>query len=182
MAINPAEFSSLQLLSLDAETNGDYQAAIGYWRLMIQVNPNSQQAQELRSNIAEAQQILAGPEGNGEQAGPRIEVNVELADGLEFPPQLRVFVAARNAEQEGLPPLAAIDMLVGDLPATVTLDNNLAVGPFNLSSASTVFITATVSRSGSATVQSGDFRVVSQNFAPNGEHSIIDLIISEAVP
>ena len=80
------------------------------------------------------------------------------------------------------PPLAAIDLLVGNLPATVTLDNNLAVGPFNLSSASTVFITATVSRSGSATVQPGDYRVVSQNFAHNGEHSIIDLIISEAVP
>lgn len=182
LAINPAEFSTIQLLAMDAETNEDYQAAIGYWRLMIQANPNSQQAQELRNSITGAQRILAGQEGDSEQSGPRVEVNVRLADGLEFPPGLRVFVAARNAEREGMPPLAATDLLVRDLPTSVTLDNNLAVGPFNLSSVATVFITATVSLSGSATVQSGDYRVVSQNFAHNGEHSVIELIISDVVP
>ena len=48
---------------------------------------------------------------------------------------LRVFVAARNADREGMPPLAAISLVVGNLPIMVQLDNSLAVGPFDLSSA-----------------------------------------------
>jgi cytochrome c-type biogenesis protein CcmH len=181
-ALNPSEFASLQLLSLDAENKGAFQDAIGYWRLMIQANPNSSQAQDLRNRIAAAQAMLAGQDGSAEGAGPRVEVNVALAEGLQLPEDLRVFVSARNAEREGLPPLAAVDLLVKDLPATVTLDNSVAVGPFNLASADTVYVSAAVSRSGSATVQSGDYRVVSQNFGHAGQHTVIDLVISEVVP
>ncbi len=135
-SINPSENASLQLLSVDAETSGDLQAAIGYWRLMIQANPNSSQAQQLRERIAMAQQQLAAVEGDEGLAGPQVEVSVSLEPGFELPSGMRVFVAARNAEQEGMPPLAAISLVVDDLPTTVTLDNNLALTPaFNLSSA-----------------------------------------------
>lgn len=182
MAINPSNFTSLQLLSINAETTGDYKSAIGYWRLMIQGNPNSSMARELRGQIAEAQQLLAQAGGDGASAGPRIEVSIQLAEGLELPAELRVFISARNAEREGMPPLAAFDLLVRDLPATITLDDNLAVGPFNLSSASTVYVTAAVSRSGSATVQSGDYRVVSESFSLAGEQTTRELVISDIVP
>jgi cytochrome c-type biogenesis protein CcmH len=92
---------------------------------------------------------------------------------------MRVFVSARNAEQEGTPPLAAIDLVVDDLPATVTLDNNLALTPaFNLSSAQRVYVTATVSRTGSATVQPGDYRVASDSFSVSEANDAIALTIS----
>ena len=61
-AINPNEMSVLQLLAADAEQREDYSDAIDYWRLMIQVNPNGEFAQELRFRIAAAQEILAGRE------------------------------------------------------------------------------------------------------------------------
>lgn len=182
-AINPSDTASLQLLSLDAELREDYRAAIGYWRLLIQANPNSALAGTLRDSIASAQQLLAQQENTGEEnSGPVIEVNIALAEDLQFPDDMRVFVTARNAEREGTPPLAATELRVGDLPATVNLDNTMALTNFNLSSASTIFVTATVSSSGTANVQSGDYRVVSENFAHNGEHSVIDLVIRESVP
>lgn len=178
--INPSEISILQLLAADAEQREDYEAAIEYWRLLIQSNPNSEQAQSLRNNIAAAQLILArdNPELN---AGASINVSISLADGVEVPDNLRVFVAARNAEREGMPPLAAVDLLAGELPTIVRLDNFSAVGPFNLSSASTVYVSALVSFAGIASPQAGDYRVVSQNFSPNGQNVDIELIISNQI-
>jgi cytochrome c-type biogenesis protein CcmH len=181
--INPSENASLQLLSVDAEIKGDYQTAIGYWRLMIQSSPNSAQAQQLRQRIAEAQRLIAQEGGADLERGPSIEINISLADGLILPAGLRLFVAARNAEQEGIPPLAATDLRADDLPATVTLDSSMAITPmFNLASADTIYVTATVSLTGSANVQSGDYRVVSENFAHNNQHAVIDLVIRDTVP
>ena len=179
-AINPNEITILQLLASDASSNEDYAAAIGYWRLLIQVDPNSQQAQTLRANITAAQQILAQQSPSSEE-GPVIDVTVSLASGLELNSSLRVFVAARNADREGMPPLAATDLVVGNLPMTIRLDNSSAVGPFNLASAENVYVSALVSQAGVATPQAGDYRVVSESFSHNNEQAEISLIISETV-
>ena len=179
-AINPNEITILQLLASNDSSNEDYAAAIGYWRLLIQVDPNSQQAQTLRANITAAQQILAQQSPSSEE-GPVIDVTVSLASGLELNSSLRVFVAARNADREGMPPLAATDLVVGNLPMTIRLDNSSAVGPFNLASAENVYVSALVSRTGVATPQAGDYRVVSESFSHNNEQAEISLIISETV-
>lgn len=180
-AINPGEVSTLQILAADANERQDYNAAIEYWRLLIQGNPNSAEAQLLRERIAEVQLMLPS-EGQEIDAGPEIDVNIALADGIELDENLRVFVAARNAAREGLPPLAADFVTVGDLPATIRLDNSSAVGPFNLSSADTIYVSALISLSNSANAGSGDYQELSDNFAPNGEHAVIDLLISERLP
>ena len=180
-AINPNEISVLQLIAADAEEREDFETAIEYWRLIIQSNPNSEQAQTLRRSIAIAQQRLAG-DGQDVAAGPTIEINLSLAEGLEIDGGLRVFVAVRNAAQEGLPPLAAIDLTVAELPANIQLDNSFAVGPFNISSAETVFVSASVSFTGSATPTSGDYRSQSDNFSHNGQRAVISLEIIDQVP
>lgn len=180
-AINPNEMSVLQLIAADAEEREDFETAIEYWRLIIQSNPNSEQAQTLRRSIAIAQQRLAG-DGQDVAAGPTIEINLSLAEGLEIDGGLRVFVAVRNAAQEGLPPLAAIDLTVADLPANIQLDNSFAVGPFNISSAETIFVSASVSFTGSATPTSGDYRSQSDNFSHNGQRAVISLEIIDRVP
>ena len=180
-AINPNEISVLQLIAADAEEREDFETAIEYWRLIIQSNPNSEQAQTLRRSIAIAQQRLAG-DGQDVAAGPTIEINLSLAEGLEIDGGLRVFVAVRNAAQEGLPPLAAIDLTVADLPVNIQLDNSYAVGPFNISSAETVFVSASVSFTGSATPTSGDYRSQSDNFSHNGQRAVISLEIIDRVP
>ena len=178
--LNPGELAVLQLLATDAEQRQDYQAAIENWRLMIQASPNSQMAQELRNRISEVQNLLAA---NGEvEAGPIIEINLSLSGDLELDPGLRVFIAARNADREGMPPLAAVDTIVGALPATISLDNGSAVGPFNLSSSESVYVSALVSYAGVATPRPGDYRVVSEVFAHNNETYALDLVITEPVP
>ena len=179
-AINPNENSTLQLLAADAEQRQDYQAAIGYWRLLIQGDPNSQQSQALRESIAAAQALLG--EGDEVAVGPAIDVNLSLAEGIELDPDLRIFVAARNSAAQGMPPLAATSLNVGSLPATIRLDNSDAVGSFNLASAETIYISALVSFSGSASPQSGDYRVVSDNITPNGQHAVLSLVIEQQIP
>lgn len=181
LAINPNEISILYLLGADAEKRQDPAAAIKYWRLIIQSNPPNEQAQILRQDIAAAQQRLAA---NGQEvsAGPTVEIQLTLAGTIDVDENLRVFVAVRNAEREGLPPLAATDLTVADLPATIQLDNSFAVGPFNISSADAVFVSASVSFSGSATLASGDYRVQSDNFSHDGQRVVISLEISERLP
>ena len=179
-ALNPNEISILQLLAADADQRQDYQSAIAYWRLLIQASPSSEQARLLRESIAAAQRLMADS-GRDVDAGPVVEVKLMLAEGIELDPNLRVFIAVRNAQREGLPPLAATQMRVADLPATIRLDNASAVGPFNLSSADTVFVSALVSFAGTANPSTGDYRVVSENFVHNGQHAVIDLVLSERV-
>ncbi len=179
-AINPNEIAVIQLLAADAQNRGDYATAISNWRLLIQSDPNSAEADALRAEIANAQRLLR--EENGEEiAGPVIDVHLAIAEGLQLDPDWRVFVAVRNAEREGMPPLAALDLRVGDLPIMISLDNDSAVGPFNLSSAEVVSVSALVSRSGVASPATGDYRVVSDKFAHNGQHAEINLIISDLV-
>lgn len=179
--INPSEMSILQLLATDAEQRQDLDEAIDYWRLIIQAAPNSEMAQELRIRIAAAQRILAANDPDAD-SGPTVAVSVSLSSNLELNPNLRVFVAARNAEREGMPPLAAVDTRVSQLPTTIQLDNSSAVGPFNLASAETIYVSALVSMSGTATPSSGDYRIVSDSFALNDEGNTIELVISEQVP
>lgn len=179
-AINPNEISILQLLASDAAENENYEAAIQYWRLLIQANPNSEQAQQLRMSIAAAQQILA-QQNPDLVAGPAIDVSISLAPGLELDENLRVFVAARNADRQGIPPLAATSLVVGNLPISIQLDDSSAVGPFNLSSAENVLVSALVSYAGVATPQAGDYRVVSESISLDDGRIEVDLVIVDQV-
>lgn len=179
-AINPNEIAVIQLLAADAQNRGDYAAAIANWRILIQLDPNSPEAQALRGEIANAQRLLK--EESGEEIdGPEIEVRLALAEGLSLDPNLRVFVAVRSAEREGMPPLAAVGLSVADLPTTISLDNSSQVGPFNLSSADLIRVSALVSLNGTANPSRGDYRVVSDDFAHNGQHAIVTLTISDEV-
>ncbi|MDB2602146.1 c-type cytochrome biogenesis protein CcmI [Gammaproteobacteria bacterium] len=179
-AINPNEIAVIQLLAADAQNRGDYAAAIANWRILIQLDPNSPEAQALRGEIANAQRLLREESGE-EIVGPEIEVRLALAEGLSLDPNLRVFVAVRSAEREGMPPLAAVGLSVADLPTTISLDNSSQVGPFNLSSADLVRVSALVSLNGTANPSRGDYRVVSDDFAHNGQHTIVTLTISDEV-
>jgi len=179
-AINPNEIAVIQLLAADAQNRGDYAAAIANWRILIQLNPNSPEAQALREEIANAQRLLREESGE-EIVGPEIEVRLALAEGLSLDPNLRVFVAVRSAEREGMPPLAAVGLSVADLPTTISLDNSSQVGPFNISSADLVRVSALVSLNGPANPSRGDYRVVSDDFAHNGQHAIVTLTISDEV-
>lgn len=157
--LNPGEPTILQLLGADAFVNQDYQAALTYWQRLLAMNPVGEEADFLRSIIAQAQEVLGANAGDMQTAsGPRLEIALSLAPEVVLPGQTRVFISAQNTEAGG-PPLAARVMTVAELPAVVTLSDDDAVGPFNLSSAEQVVIVATASLSGSADVQRGDYQV-----------------------
>ncbi len=176
LELNPDEPNVLQLLATDAREREDYGAAIGYWRRLSQLNPNSLTARE---NIAELQRLRAGDAAGG---GPAIEVAVAVAADLPLDPRLRVFVTARNAQVDGMPPLAVADITVADLPARIRLDDSLAVGPFNLSSAESVYVSALISQVGTANRASGDYFAETEAFSLESPPLPVELLISEIVP
>ncbi len=175
LELNPDEPNVLQLLASDAQEREDYDAAIGYWRRLSQLNPSSQTARE---NIANLQRLRAGDAAGG----PAIEVAVAIAADLPLDPELRVFVSARNAQVDGMPPLAVADLTVADLPARIRLDDSLAVGPFNLSSAESVYVSALVSQVGTANRASGDYFAETEAFSLENPPAPVELVISDIVP
>ena len=175
LELNPDEPNVLQLLATDAREREDYDAAIGYWRRLSQLNPDSQTARE---NIADLQRLRAGDASDG----PAIEVAVAIAGDLPLDPQLRVFISARNAQADGMPPLAVADLTVAELPARIRLDDSLAVGPFNLSSAESVYVSALVSQAGTANRASGDYFAETEAFPLENPPQPLELVISEIVP
>lgn len=162
--LNPSEPAVLQLLGADAFVNQDYQAAVTYWQRLLNLNPGPEEAEFLRQVIAQAQEMSSGQPSEQVPAaapGPELEISLSVAPGIELPAQTRVFVSAQSIDGGG-PPLAAKLMSLSDLPAVVTLSNADAVGPFNLATAETVEVVATISVIGSADVQSGDYQVRSE--------------------
>ncbi|MDP1932367.1 MAG: c-type cytochrome biogenesis protein CcmI [Gammaproteobacteria bacterium] len=181
--IDPNQLLILQILSMDAEQRQDYQAAITYWRRVLQRTPPGPEADMIQVRIADAQQMLATANDNqiDVASGPTIDVELSLSPELDLPADTRVFVSALELNGRGQP-LAAEVLTVGDLPTTITLDNSDAVGPFNISSAEMVYIVATASSSGTANVQSGDYQTRTEAFAHINSHAIIQLVIKDIVP
>jgi len=178
--LDPNQLFVLQVLALDAEQSEDFQGAVTYWQRVLQMAPGGEDAEFLRGHIAELQSRLNTPVSEVADRGPVIDVEVELAPGLDLDPDSRVFISALEVNGRGQP-LAAKVLSVRDLPATVTLDNAAAVGPFNLSSAEMIYVVATVSISGTANVQAGDYQVRSEGFQHSNTHAIIQLQIKDSI-
>ena len=92
-----------------------------------------------------------------------------------------IFVYAK-AKQGPRMPLAAQRMTLAELPATVLLDDSMAmVAGMNLSAFEQLVISARVSKSGSAIAQSGDY-IGSTDFKNQKTQASINLVIDTAVP
>ncbi len=162
-------------------------AAAIWQGILAEMDPSGQEAQEVQQMIAEAraQAGLSGVPGTAGQdtgstprapgadqaatqapgepsaaadSGSRIQVAVTLdpALGNKAGPSDTVFVFARAAAGPPMP-LAVQRLKVTDLPASVTLDDSMAVMPtMRLSSFPQVLVGARVSKTGQATPQSGD--------------------------
>lgn len=103
------------------------------------------------------QESVQGSAGDA-SAGAAIKVTVSLAPDIavQAGPEDALFVYARAASGPPMP-LAVQRLRVSDLPATVTLDDSMAVMPtMRLSAFPQVVVGARISRSGQATPQAGD--------------------------
>lgn len=179
LAIDPNNQKGLWLTGTAAYDRGDYNGAIVQWEKLLSVlQPDSQEAQAMVSNIAEARSLIARAGGVAPpsattipseatqapaNAAARIEGTVTIKPELaaKLAPGDTVFIFAR-ARQGPPMPLAVMRAQVKDLPLRFHLDDSMAVAPMapRLSSVEQVEVGARISKSGEARAQSGDMQGV----------------------
>ncbi len=199
--ISPDSPNVLWMTGIVEYREGNFAKAYSLWdkaRMLIgTTNPNAVTAIEGAMNDARSQIARAG--GKVPQSGKPISAPVDdhaghnhgpLTDGLEavtvtvtldeslrskVSDDDRVFIFARAASGPKMP-LAAVDALVSDLPATVELNDNMAMMPqLKMSGFDKIVVGARISKSGGATPQSGDLQGEVLDISPGhkGEISIV---------
>jgi cytochrome c-type biogenesis protein CcmH len=174
---DPAQPKALLLAGTEAFQRQAYPEAIGHWEKVVQGGQASPGLlQQAQAGLADARQAaglppvdatpLASPAtnvGTPATAGAQVSGRVTLSPALaaQAKPDDTVFVVARPAQGPRMP-LAVLRRQVKDLPLDFVLDDSLAMSPAaRLSGASTVVVSARISRSGQAMPQPGDLEGVS---------------------
>jgi len=147
---------ALWFAGLAAEQAQETDRARDLWQKLLAGFPADSDA---AGRIRRAIRDLGGP-GDAAAAGSggRVEVSVTVTPQLvnAYPPESTVFVLARAVDGPTMP-LAVRKLQLGELPATVTLDDSAAMSPeLRLSRFNRVTLVARVSPSGQAMPQPGD--------------------------
>jgi cytochrome c-type biogenesis protein CcmH len=182
-ALNAEETKSIDLMIADARgiTPGSQPAQAQA--------PATTSAPSTTATVA-AQSASAGGASSGSApasssaaaGGVSITVRVSIDEALaaRLRPSDSLFVFAR-AEQGPPMPLAVQRLSASDLPATVVLDESMAMMPqMTLGTFPRVVIGARVSRSGNATPSAGDLQGMSEGLAPS-ETGEISLVIKDVL-
>ncbi len=193
LKIDPTQWKALAMAGSAAFERKDYKQAIVYWeKLQSRAEPGSEFARKVGANIDEARQ-LGGikaparaeikPDAKPQTSAPgaSVEGSVTLSRELagKVAPTDTVFVFARAAEGPRMP-LAILRFQVKDLPAKFHLDDSLAMSPeMKLSNHPDVVIGARVSKTASATPQSGDLQGASTKVkvGATGVGVVIDSVV-----
>ncbi len=137
-------------------------------------------------SIAEAE-TTDQPELVASTAMKSLNVTVNISDEVrnKFNANDAVFVYAKAKQGSGMP-LAAQRITLAELPATVVLDDSMAmVEGMNISAFEQLVISARVTKSGTALAQSGDYigrNEYLNNKTNNKTNSTINIIIDTVVP
>lgn len=160
LAQDSSQPTALGVLGMDAFDGGDYEQAIDHWRRAVAGVNDPDSATALRDAIRAAQERL-GIEPDAQEpvaASAGVHVRVSLDDRLQgqLDDDTLVYVVARDMEGE-LPPLAVARLTLGDLPATLVLDDSHAMSDqASISQANEVRLMARVSTTGDANPSPGD--------------------------
>ena len=201
---DPDHQRALWLIGISDYQQGHYEAAVAAWtRLLPALPPESDIAQSVRTQIADAQQrgglvatpavpAVAAPSPDtpaaaekpaATAAGPRLTVRVSLDPKLaeRFDPQATLFVFARAVDGPPMP-LAIHRLRAGQLPLSVTLDDSMGMLPtMKLSMFPQVIVGARISTSGDAMPKSGDLQGLSAPVDVT-RSTPIDLVIDGSLP
>ena len=185
LALAPEQKKPLGLAGILAYELGHYEAAIGHWRHLWVQLPPGMEAMALENGIRRAAEVL---EEQGTVADlswmvpASIRVTVDISDEARaaVPANALVFVLARALDGPPMP-LAVQRLVVSQLPATVVLDDSMAMAAgASLGGVDAVTLTARVSLSGQPMAQSGDWQAQVHGVATRGA-SEQHLTISEQV-
>jgi cytochrome c-type biogenesis protein CcmH len=196
LMIDPNNVKGLNLIGTAEFQAGNYAHAVSYWEKLLQLlPPDSPTAKKISISIANARAKETGnqeaskrpqslptqgdaPTANG---GAHISGEVSLSPALagKVMPTDTVFVFAKAVSGPPMP-IVVIRAQVKDLPQKFNLNDSMAMMPtMKLSNFQEVVVGAKISRSGSATPQSGDLRgeVASVKVGTNNVQLVIDKIV-----
>ncbi len=167
--LQPDSQRGLWLLGIADFQRGDYRDAAATWRLLQpQLEPGSSVARSVAEQIAVADARAGGAPASSSSTRPAeanataptasLQVQVALAPALKDKLAAGdvLFVYARSPDGPPMP-LAVAKLDPASLPATVTLNDAMAMTPaFKLSTVAQVFVGARISHSGQPVAQPGD--------------------------
>ena len=169
LAIDPNEPQALFLAGAAATDRNDFVAVADYWgRLLLQLQPGSEEAKSLGAAVDKAREIVAQKGGKsvenpatpapGKLSAETISGEVSLSGKLaaQAKPDDLLFVFARADEGPRMP-LAVMRVRVADLPLKFSFDDSMALpGGKKISEFKTVSVEARVAKAGQAQSSSGD--------------------------
>ena len=167
LKIDPNDPQTLFTAGAAANERQDFSGVADYWgRLLLQVEPDSEDGRFLEAAVSKAREALDGQSGKPagkKAAAPQATVKTisgEVILGGKLAAQARpddtVFIFARPAEGSRMP-LAVLRARVADLPLRFRLDDSTSLpGGQKLSDATTVTLEARVAKAGMAQASSGD--------------------------
>lgn len=187
LKIDPNQWKALAMAGTAAFDRKDYQEALVYWeQLLAKLPPESQFRQTLTASIDEARQLGGIKPGASPASLPAaadgVRGTVSLSPALagSVKPTDTVFIFTRAAEGSRQP-IAAVRRQVRELPAQFTLDDSQSMSAgAKLSSFREVVVGARISKSGSATPQSGDLQGISQKVKVGATD--VAVVIDSVVP
>lgn len=198
LSIDPRQTGVLSMLGMASFEARDFGSAVVYWsKLVALLAADSPNRQMITTGIEQAKKLMvaSGRATPADTQGaalslveegadvPSIAVRVSIDPSLpNVDPEATVFVFARAVVGPPMP-LAVAKLQVSDLPATVRLDDSMAMAPsLKLSSFEKVNIVARVSKKGTAIRDSGD---IEGEFGPINVVSnkdIVSVVIETRVP
>lgn len=170
LKLEPDNVKALMLAGSAAFEKHDFKGAIVHWERILKVVPPDADIVELvKDGIEDARKLAAlpaKPAAGKTVAAPKpgaISATVRLAPAMaaKASPADTVFIFARAAQGPRMP-LAVVRKQVRELPATITLDDSMAMTPAaKLSGHERVVVGARVSKSGNPAPQPGDLEGLS---------------------
>ena len=196
LSIQPENQRALWLRGIAEFQATEYAASIATWtHLLGLLPPGSPVAKSVQAQIDDARSkagmppttatAQATPQPPASSAGSAakltISVSIDPSIAAQVDPSMTVFVFARAASGPPMP-LAIQRLTVGQLPATITLDDSSGMLPnMKLSDFPQVVIGARVSRSGNPIAHSGDWQTLSPPVDVKRKETIA-LTIDQSVP
>lgn len=162
VTLDPKNTMALGLLGIDAFGKKDYRATIRYWQKSVDLlGPDSQGGRALAAGIEKAKQSFIAEGGKLEDLAVKsayvVKLSVSLGAKVKANPDQTVFIYARTWQGSPMP-LAITRLKVSDLPATIQLDETMAMSPASsLATATDIEVVARISPSGSAKAEVGDW-------------------------
>ena len=182
LALDANHPQSQWLAGVAALAAGDAAQAGVYWRqLLTQVPPNEPAAASLREALAQIGQTPADTAAAPATPGPTVEVSLSPELAATLSPEMTVFVVVRGTPEGGMP-VAALRRRVADLPLSMVLSDDMSLMPQRpLSALDTLWVSARISRSGSADSSPDEPRAPAVS-AHWGQGEAVRLVIGGAPP